>query len=411
MLLAVSLGALLLSAGVAAEARSTHVETRLAPTGADPNAAGDARLTVRSRRGQLDARLDLRVRNLDAGAHFEIVLDGVRIAELQTNGGGAGKLRLRTRPRAGRDVLLGVDPRGRALAVRDVAGAEVLSATVSNGSLDPTKVRCCLPDDSGSECEDRTAAECTAAGGVDLGPGSCLPNPCADAPVPGSDVVCCLPDDSGPECEDRTAAECSAAGGINLGPGTCLPNPCAPVTPPGDADIRCCLADDSGPECEDRTVAECDAAGGVNIGAGVCAPGVCLGGGATTTTVPAGGSSTTTIPGGGVTTTTLPSAGILRVRCERRADRSQVSVDGQNLAAGSYGARIVSGGTLAVAAPRPTVGDEVEHDFDSAPDDVAAGATPIAPDFLAGSPVSVTGELLDAGGAVVLQATVACDLR
>ena len=37
------------------------------------------------------------------------------------------------------------------------------------------------------------------------------------------DVVCCLPDDSGPECEDRTAAQCAAEGGVNLGAGSCLP--------------------------------------------------------------------------------------------------------------------------------------------------------------------------------------------
>jgi hypothetical protein len=397
-LLALGIAAGVLLPGSAAHARSLKVDTTLAASGADADAAGDARLTIRSRRGTLDARLEVRVRRLAPAGQFEIVLDGVRIGELATSGGGNGKLRFRSRPR-GKDLLLGVDPRGRELVIRDATGAVVLGAPIPDDSIDPTKVRCCLPDDSGTECEDRTAAECSAAGGVDLGPGSCLPNPCADAPVPGDDVVCCLPDDSGPECEDRTAAECSAQGGISLGAGTCLPNPCEPFTPPADDDIRCCLPDDSGPECEDRTVAECAAEGGVNIGAGVCAPDTCLGSGSTTTTVP-----------GGTTTTTVPRPAAVRVTCERRSDRSRVSVDGNDLASGSYAARIVSGGNEALSPARPTVGDEVEHDFDSEPDDIAAGATPIAADFLVGSPVSVTGQLLDAGGAVVAEATVACDV-
>jgi hypothetical protein len=61
---------------------------------------------------------------------------------------------------------------------------------------------------------------------------SCLPNPCPGAPAPGVDVVCCLPDDSGPECEDRTADDCAAQGGTVIDATSCIGNPCAP-TPPG----------------------------------------------------------------------------------------------------------------------------------------------------------------------------------
>jgi len=55
--------------------------------------------------------------------------------------------------------------------------------------------------------------------------GSCAPNPCAPTPAPDG-IQCCLPDDSGGECEDRTSEECAAQGGVNMGPGTCDPNPC-----------------------------------------------------------------------------------------------------------------------------------------------------------------------------------------
>jgi hypothetical protein len=49
-------------------------------------------------------------------------------------------------------------------------------------------------------------------------------------PPPCADVPCCLPDDSGPECEDRTAAQCAALGGVDRGVGTCAPDTCAGVT-------------------------------------------------------------------------------------------------------------------------------------------------------------------------------------
>jgi len=257
--------------------------------------------------------------------------------------------------------LLGVDPRGRALAIRSDVGATVLMTTVSDDSVEAGKTRCCLPDDSGTDCEDRTATECAAEGGIDLGAGSCLPNPCAGSPGGPGDVVCCLPDDSGPECEDRTAAECSALGGVSLGAGSCLPNPCTPMPPVG-GDVRCCVPDDSGPECEDRTAAECQAEGGVNIGPGVCLPNPCL----------PGATTTTTLAGGSTTTTSLPAAAMLEVRCERRADRSAASVTGRNLFPGRYRARLTSGANVVTSDLASTVGDEVEHDFDSQPDDIAA---------------------------------------
>src|SRR6185503_21390296 len=169
--------------------------------------------------------------------------------------------------------------------------------------------------------------------------GSCLPNPCdpGTPPAPGDDIVCCLPDDAGPECEDRTPAESSARGGINLGTGSCLPNPCAP----------------------------------------------------------------TTLPGGGTPT--------IVVTCERRADRSRASVNGNDLATGSYKARLTSGANIAVSGLTATIGDEVELDFDSEPDDIAAGATAIAADFLQGTPPQATGEILDSADQVVVSATVVCD--
>lgn len=352
------LGAWILATGTwggVADAASVTVRVPLAATGADPDAFGDAKVNVRDRASGLSGKLEVRGRRLTGAAAYQVTVDGVAIGGFTTARSGTGKAKFATAP-GRRDQLLGVDPRGRTVAVVAPAGAIVLQAAMpATGRGGAGDVRCCLPDGGGDgapECEDRTAAECSAEGGVDLGPGSCLPNPCeSSTPGAGRDVRCCLPDDSGPECEDRTAAQCSAHGGVNLGAGACTPNPC--------------------------------------------------GGSVTTSTLP--GATTTTLPGGG--------GARIEVRCERRADRSKISVDGNGLVPGTYAARVSSGPGVAMAGPKASTGDEVEFDVDSDPGDVAAGATAIAAGFIEGAPPRVTGELLDAAGGVVASATRSCVAR
>ncbi len=233
----------------------------------DADARGTAVFKVRGRGSRRTGTLVVTGRRLERRSSYEVTIDGVRVGALETSRRGSGKARFRTAPRRN-DQFLGVDPRGRSVALVRTGGGTALAGSLPVKGLDPGDVRCCLPDDSGTECEDRTPAECAAQGGVDLGPGSCLPDPCGGATSPGSDIRCCLPDDSGPECEDRTAAECAAQGGVNIGAGSCLPNPCgATSTPPA---------------------------------------------------------------------VVMPS---VVVTCERRADRSRVSVNGKGLASGSYRAR------------------------------------------------------------------------
>jgi hypothetical protein len=241
---------------------------------ADANARGSTRLALRTNDS---GRFELRVRNLDPKTTYEILVGGVKVGTLSTKRGGSGSVRFRSQPR-GHDLLLGFDPRGQIVTVRSSAGADVLVGSVPGGSTgNPSdNVACCIPDDRGSECEDRTADECGAQGGTVSTATSCLPNPCADAPPVDADVVCCLPDDSGPECEDRTTADCAAQGGVAVQATSCQPNPCA-ATPPADGDTRCCLPDDSGAECEDRTPAQCIAGGGVDMGPGSCTPNPCAG--------------------------------------------------------------------------------------------------------------------------------------
>jgi hypothetical protein len=126
--------------------------------------------------------------------------------------------------------------------------------------------------------------------------------------------------------------------------------------------------------------------GGVNVGAGVCSIDSC-----------------TSIP--------PPPGGVVSVRCERRSDRSRVSVDGNNLAPGSYRARVTSGGASVDAPAQAAVGDEAQFDFDSDGGDIAEGATAIAADFIQGTPPQVTGAILTLSGEVVAEATVECESR
>src|SRR5262249_3042437 len=104
-------------------------------------------------------------------------------------------------------------------------------------------------------------------------------------------------------------------------------------------------------------------------------------------------------------------AASVRVRCETRGDRSKISVDGNDLAAGSYTATVTSpasaasGGVTALA--KTAVGDEVEFDFDSNANDVAAGATSISPSFIQGN--TVRGEIV--GGGVSVSGTATCRVK
>jgi len=295
--LAVACAALLLNQDAGAR---TRVRAPLAPTSSAGTASGQAKLTLKS---ATEGQFEVKVRHLAPDATYEVIVGGVHVADLTTTGGGSGNVRFRTRPRSQHDVPLGFDPRDATVVVRSAAGDDVLATTFPDD--DPTNdgdVVCCIPDDSGPECEDRTADECTAQGGtVVAGATSCLPNPCEGATPVDPDVVCCLPDDSGAECEDRTQAECLAGGGVVVNATSCLPNPCAAVPPVAD-EVVCCLPDRGGDgldECEDLTADVCVAAGGTVSTATSCTPDPCGAGGATSGGDDNGGSNSGSGGGGG----------------------------------------------------------------------------------------------------------------
>lgn len=111
--------------------------------------------------------------------------------------------------------------------------------------------------------------------------------------------------------------------------------------------------------------------------------------------------------------TSLPvadaNAANIRVKCEKRADRSKVSVDGNNMVSGNYIAKIVSGDNVKESEAKATVGDEIEFDFDSSTKDVTTGATRISRSFIQGG--RVTGQLINEQGFTVAQTTSTCSVK
>jgi hypothetical protein len=100
----------------------------------------------------------------------------------------------------------------------------------------------------------------------------------------------------------------------------------------------------------------------------------------------------------------------VQVSCEKRSNRSKISIDGNNLASGSYRAVAKSGTRTATSDFATTVGDEVEFDFDSRAGDIAEGATAIGTSFIVDG--RVKGYLVNASGARVTPVvTAVCRVR
>lgn len=107
--------------------------------------------------------------------------------------------------------------------------------------------------------------------------------------------------------------------------------------------------------------------------------------------------------------TLAAEAGELRVRCERRGTRrSKVSVDGRNVAPGTYVISLTSGANTVPQVMKTVVApaDEFEADYDSNRADIRAGATEISRTFIQGGAVSVV-----VTGAETLSASASCKVR
>ena len=104
-------------------------------------------------------------------------------------------------------------------------------------------------------------------------------------------------------------------------------------------------------------------------------------------------------------------AATLRVTCERRTNRSKISVDANNVSPRNarYRARVRAAGGTVTSALKRAIGDEVEFDFDS---NTEPGATRIPANFIrARAGADVIGQLLNANGVVVASRGVECSFR
>jgi hypothetical protein len=105
------------------------------------------------------------------------------------------------------------------------------------------------------------------------------------------------------------------------------------------------------------------------------------------------------------------ATGTIRLRCERRSDRSKISVDGRNLSPrnGTFRARVRAAGGTATSETRRAVGDEVEFDFDS---NTGEGGTRIAVSFIRTRPgPDVVAEILTPQGRIVASRGGDCESR
>lgn len=275
-------GALTLGiAGPAAAA--SHVTQSLTATSSAPRAKGRAKLALKT---ASKGRFRVVARGLAKHATFDLVVGGVKVGTIATNGGGVGKAKLSTNPKPSED-LLGVDPRGQTVEVRDGGGNDDLVGDMpEDGDSASGGFACCLPEDDGTECDVKTLDACTSKGGTTVaGVTSCIPNPCGATPPGGEgNIVCCFPgsstgafvsDDAEAECDDVSMAECAGAGGTVVQATSCEPNPCAPV-PPATVTV-CCVPHGQEAECEILTPDHCTAQGGTANAAASCESDPCGG--------------------------------------------------------------------------------------------------------------------------------------
>jgi len=289
--LATLVGALaFLTAASALATSDAKVDSKLTPTANASTARGKAQLRLKSGKA---GKFAVHAGRLAPGHTFDVVVGGVKVGSFQTNAGGGGRKRFSTAPH-GSESVLGFDPRGMSVTVRDAqSGDDDLVTDIPDDN--PGDGACCLTNGDGeTECEDIAADACTTAGGTVAASASCLPDPCAAAP-PSTSTVCCTnqthDDESESECEDEISdAACAAAGGLVVQATSCDPNPCQATPPPNV--FACCTGDSGGDsgdrggdsaesshggglECEVKSADACAADGGTTTAATSCTPDPC----------------------------------------------------------------------------------------------------------------------------------------
>jgi hypothetical protein len=271
-------GALLL--GLVGVSGAVSIKASLTPTPMAPNATGRGQLSLKRSKG----KFEVRARRLAPNSTFDLMIGGVKVGTFATNAAGSGKAKFRTKPHRG-EGLLGFDPRGHEIVVREDDGDDDLVGEMPDDGDSASGACCIQAHDGETECEDLSADECTHEGGSPSGADSCLPNPCETTPPP-HEIVCCIAEsahggfvDEDPEveCEEvHTSTECATKGGTVVEAASCEANPCKPTPPSGH--VACCVPDEDETECEELTPESCQAHHGTPTDATSCDAHPCGGG-------------------------------------------------------------------------------------------------------------------------------------
>src|SRR5262249_14590171 len=140
--------AALLALGLASHAMAgTHVKGSLTATSHAPRAHGRATLALAT---ATKAHFLVGTPRLTPTLSFEVVVGGVKVGAFTTNARGVGKMKLNTTPTHSQG-LLGVDPRGKTIEVRDgTSGDDDLDGDMpDDGGSATGAFACCVPDDDG----------------------------------------------------------------------------------------------------------------------------------------------------------------------------------------------------------------------------------------------------------------------
>src|SRR5262249_40483710 len=127
---------------------------------------------------------------------------------------------------------------------------------------------------------------------------------------------------------------------------------------------------------------------------------------------PAVGSQTQ--PQGTASPAVASAIATIRLRCERRLNRSRISVDASGLspATGRFRARVTAAGGTVTSPLQRAVGGQAEFDSDSNPNAIAGGAPGIPATFIrARTGPDVVARVLNAAGVVVATRSGDCVIR
>ncbi|HLK09748.1 MAG TPA: hypothetical protein VKW76_00025 [Candidatus Binatia bacterium] len=275
---------LALAVGVGGAGAAVVVTQALTATAKAPRAKGHTQLVLKS---GAKGTFAVVAKHLAPKQPFDVVVNGVKVGTFTTSASGKGRIKF-SRPGHAHGALLGFDPQGAYLVIRDHQGDDDLFC--GEPPADSATAACCLQSadhDDDAECVRLSAAACAKAGGTPASTASCLPNPCPTSSAGGA-FVCCLPEsarcaflDEDPQVEctdDVTEAQCAQAGGTVVQAASCHPSPCAP--PPPVTHVACCLPVPHDTACAMLTTESCTAHGGTVASAASCAAHPCGGPGA-----------------------------------------------------------------------------------------------------------------------------------